>query len=213
MSEVVDGCRLVLLLCCYARHILVEYEAEKRKTKRPDFVFFDKDDTVYDISLHVFLALLTKAIEVNDQRDELWYVFVKRQIAVVISWVQSFGASAEVFWEYLESMHCVRMLRNNGDDMDTFRIKGCITEYSVFENGEDNRTCILCDLKTLTLAIWHAPEDGAEAHVMRLGYATPRESLQRFISPAGVCSRQARAGPAAETALLLLQLQGLLRGA
>ena len=222
LSDVVDGCRLVLLLSCYAGYILEEYEAEKDKAKRPDFAFFDKPDTVYDISLHVFLALLTKAIEKGHCRDEPFYVFVKRQMAIVISWVQNFGIDAEVFWEYLESSQCVRMVKHNCDDKDTFRIKGCITEYSLFEKREDkmedkmedNREIILRDLQTLTLAIWHEGENGEEGHVMRLGNATPQAVLRRFISPAGVCLRQAGAGPAAvETALLLLQLKDLLRGA
>ena len=187
-----------------------EYCAEMGVRPRPDFVYFKMDDTVYDISINIFLALLIAAMEEAKVRWGDWDDHFKSCVCQVLRWIQTNGENADVFWDFLEYEDIIEM-RGGGA---RFRIKGCINNYGLEMKEEfdehgtkklNDKEIVLRDLQSVTLLLW----DGRERAV---NHKTDGGELDAWIG-----GMPFESGTQVQSTIsvqdLLLQLKGLLRDA
>jgi hypothetical protein len=208
LSEVVDGSRLVILLCCHSRSILTEYGNEGRNGVKPDFIAFSGKDLTYDTSVNVFLALLITAIErsVSNVVSGPWHELVQRNVCQVFLWVKRFGDhGSDGFWNFLQAFDCISIVKGG-----SFRIKGCIHAYT---KQEYHPLRILQDLRSIQLWKWCKGNDAAQGCFEFISHVTEEAKLIEFKTAPLPRGSGCAVGGARDVHGLLLQLQGLLRDA
>ena len=202
LSEVVDGSKLVMMLCCYGDIIAREYEyADSLSTRKPDLVIFKKSSSIYNTSIYVFLALLMTCVEIFYENHTASYdANIKRYIYHVFLWIQTQGTSAEAFWTFLMTHGCVYSMGST-----RFQIKG--TTYIWQLRG----TCkqeLLDELRTLSLGLCN-PETDAYGGC----YTWVNSSHNKIELEAWTQRPKPAAEPVTKTSdisNLLLRLRGLL---
>jgi hypothetical protein len=210
LSEVVDGSKLVMLLCCYSEIIAREYEyADSFSTRKPDLVMFKKSTCVYDTSIYVFLALLMTCVETISANHTASYdATIKRYIYQVFLWIQTHGESAQEFWTFLMTHECVYSMGSTG-----FQIKG--TTYVWRLPGASDKEELLHELRTLSLGLYSPEKDSYGGCYKWVDSRThTKQELEGLIS-ATPLRRSERVRlrtrhTAADLDSLLLQLRGLL---
>jgi hypothetical protein len=242
LSEVVRDSKLVMLFCCGGAPIVHEYTSDPGDAK-PDFVVFWMQGVSHEISYNIFLGMLMTVIEQCPEADKAltldWAEVVRRNICRVMMWIQDCRNGDELF----ELLRAEKILTAGSDPENNrcFRIKGSITSYEATTDAKTNKSdedLFFDELRTLSLMIWHdGSEDPRPRGYNRIHAGLLRPDLRALTknqiafheyghaayastepsSPAYASTPPSSpAAPGAQTARvdgLLLQLQGLLRGA
>jgi hypothetical protein len=205
LSEVVDGSKLVMMLCCHGETIAREYEGfgDNSSTRKPDLLIFKTSGEINNTSLHVFLALLMTSVETNDSyHTDSHDATIKRHIYHVFLWIQTQGTDAERFWTFLRTQGCVNSITNN-----RFHIKG--TSSHNWHLREECKQELLDELRLLSLGLCKPKPDAFGCWYTWIDSRHKKEELEAWATaPAPAAS-----GGAVEHDELwhmLLQLKGMM---
>jgi hypothetical protein len=207
LSQVVDGSKLVMMLCCHGEIIAREYEfQDKYSTRKPDLLIFKTRGEINDTSMYVFLALLMTCVETNYSNHTGSYdATIKRHIYQVFLWIQTRGTDAEQFWTFLKTQGCVFSTGSTG-----FEIKGN-TSYT-WQMRAGCKQVLLDELRTLSLGLCKPESDAYGCWYTWVDSRHNKEELEAWAkAPAS-----AAAGGAVEHDELwhmLLQLKGMMLSA
>jgi hypothetical protein len=206
LSEVVDGSKLVMMLCCHGEIIAGEYEFQDiPSTRKPDLLIFKTRGEINDTSMYVFLALLMTSVETNYSNLTGSYdASIKRHIYQVFLWIQTQGTDAEQFWRFLMTRGCVYSMVYSA-----FQIKGT-TSYT-WRLRDGCKQVLLDELRTLSLGLCKPKSDAFGGWYTWVDSGHNRAELEAWAQP----PKPAASGGAVEHDELrdmLLQLKGMMLG-
>jgi len=152
LSEVVAGSQLVLLFCCYSADIICDYGREDRERQNPDFLVFLRDAEVWDTSIHIFTAMLMRAVERSGVKKPPFSECLKRNICQVLLWVQEHG-SADAFWDFLVKEKLVEMKEHGGSFCVQYMAAAIALSTSTVTAPQFKQK-LLAEVQSVTLMIW-----------------------------------------------------------
>ena len=159
LSEVVAGSQLVLLFCCYSTDIICDYGREDRERQNPAFLVFLRDAEVWDTSIHIFTAMLMRAVETKGVKKPPFSECLKRNICQVLLWVQEHGSgadaadAADAFWDFLVQEKLVEMKPHVGSFCVQYMAAAIALSTSTVTAPQFKQK-LLEEVQSVTLMIW-----------------------------------------------------------